>query len=456
MREMAEYNEQNFRELLRVIRHYCPKLFDMFQGKPGEDPRHASYIVYDLRLILTTLFLKYLLSIESMREMTRLFLQGVPVKNALFLSGADTTATEVPHAQTINDTLKRMKTDILERIRKHTIISVIRSKLFNEGRFRKKWLIAIDGTHLSHMHVKPNEECLVATHGKNTEHEIRDYYQAVLEARLCPLGTSVALSIGSEFMSNEPQGSRTDEDYKQDCEQKAFYRLVGRLRKEYPRLPMCFLGDSLYAQGPVMHFILENKCDFILRYKDGSIPFIANHIAAHQDQLKPADDGQGFYNIRYMNGVKYVFEKTDQDGHKTKQCIELNYLKASSTVQTDGESKEIEFQWLTNMNMNKHTAAYFAEAGRQRWKIENQGFNRQKNWVDDMTHLCCWDATGARMHYLMMQLADIFRMLLEYRRFTKREIKIQYKPYLESLRNTMCTILFDQSFITGKAENCVY
>ena len=105
-------------------------------------------------------------------------------------------------------------------------------------------------------------------HGKNTEHEIRDYYQAVLEARLCPLGTSVALSIGSEFMSNEPQGSRTDEDYKQDCEQKAFYRLVGRLRKEYPRLPMCFLGDSLYAQGPVMHFILENKCDFILRYKD--------------------------------------------------------------------------------------------------------------------------------------------------------------------------------------------
>lgn len=27
-------------------------------------------------------------------------------------------------------------------------------------------------------------------------------------------------------------------------------------------------------------------------------------------------------------------------------------------------------------------------AGRKRWKIENEGFNRQKNWQGDITHAC--------------------------------------------------------------------
>ena len=36
---------------------------------------------------------------------------------------------------------------------------------------------------------------------------------------------------------------------------------------------------------------------------------------------------------------------------------------------------------------SKENAEKMAEAGRKRWKIENEGFNRQKNWQGD-NHPC--------------------------------------------------------------------
>ena len=50
---------------------------------------------------------------------------------------------------------------------------------------------------------------------------------------------------------------------KQDCETNAFKRLAPRLKKKYPQLPICILGDSLYATEPIFDickkFPLENN-----------------------------------------------------------------------------------------------------------------------------------------------------------------------------------------------------
>lgn len=64
-----------------------------------------------------------------------------------------------------------------------------------------------------------------------------------LEAKLV-VGDMV-FSIDTEFIENE-------ETYeKQDCELKTFKRLAKRLKKNYKRLPICILGDSLYAVDPI-------------------------------------------------------------------------------------------------------------------------------------------------------------------------------------------------------------
>lgn len=43
----------------------------------------------------------------------------------------------------------------------------------------------------------------------------------------------------------------------------------------FPKLPICILGDSLYACGPVFDICKKNKWEFLIRYKDGSIPTLA-------------------------------------------------------------------------------------------------------------------------------------------------------------------------------------
>ena len=44
---------------------------------------------------------------------------------------------------------------------------------------------------------------------------------------------------------------------------------------------------------------------------------------------------------------------------------------------------------------------------RKRWKIENEGFNIQKNGTFDIGHLYSKNATAIKIHYLMIQIAHI-------------------------------------------------
>ena len=62
-------------------------------------------------------------------------------------------------------------------------------------------------------------------------------------------------------------------------------------------------------------------------------------------------------------------------------------------------------------------------AGRSRWKIENQGFNRQKRWQGDIEHACSWNEKAQKNHYLLEQISDFIKQLYEYFFLKKNEIK---------------------------------
>ena len=45
----------------------------------------------------------------------------------------------------------------------------------------------------------------------------------------------------------------------QDCEMNAAKRLLKKIKKDYPRLPICIQGDALYATEPLRLWItIEN------------------------------------------------------------------------------------------------------------------------------------------------------------------------------------------------------
>ena len=103
--------------------------------------------------------------------------------------------------------------------------------------------------------------------------------------------------------------------------------------------------------------------------------------------------------------------------------VDVNLIDYREKRIEKGEEKETEFAWITSIKMTKNNAGKRVCAGRKRWKIENQGFNRQKHWQGNIEHACSWNEKAQKNHYLMEQIADFMKQLYEYFFLKKNGIK---------------------------------
>lgn len=93
-------------------------------------------------------------------------------------------------------------------------------------------------------------------------------------------------------------------------------------------------------------------------------------------------------------------------------------------IEMDGEPAG-NFQWVTGLTIKGKTAWELAQAGRKRWKIENEGFNIQKNHRYDIEHANSLNYNAMKNHYLLTQIADVLLQLYENGIKGLREIKRQ-------------------------------
>lgn len=89
---------------------------------------------------------------------------------------------------------------------------------------------------------------LYKIHKKGTDKEYTKYYYYILGAKIV-LHPDIVISIMREFVGNT-DGEKAQ---KLDCELNACYRLVDRFKQEFPRLPVYFCTDSLYACENFFH-----------------------------------------------------------------------------------------------------------------------------------------------------------------------------------------------------------
>jgi len=91
------------------------------------------------------------------------------------------------------------------------------------------------------------------------------------------------------------------------------------------------------------------------------------------------------------------------------------------------------------------------KGARNRWKIENEGFNNQKNGIYKIEHLNSRNSNGMKNHYLLTQVADIIMQLylawLPLIKEIKQSIKNTSSRLLESFRRQTVTDE-DVSYIT--------
>ena len=98
---------------------------------------------------------------------------------------------------------------------------------------------------------------------------------------------------------------------------------------------------------------------------------------------------------------------------------------------------------MTNFKITQRNLEELILAGRRRWKIENEGFNNQKNGIYKIEHLNSRNTNAMKNHYLLTQIADILMQLyLACNKLVKsigQSIKNTSSRLLESFRHKPIT-----------------
>ena len=311
----------------------------------------------------------------------------------------------MPVHDTLDHFLEHVKVAGWERLRTRMVQRLLRMKALDAARLLGRPVLLIDGTGLICFHRRHCAHCLVQRQGKQTL-----YLHHVLEAKLLgPAG--VVVSLDSEFIENadaQDARGRSAEEVKQDCELKALGRLLPRIKKTYPQLHFVLALDSLYACGPVFALAQQMQWSYVVTFKEGRTPalwreFQALLPACPENTLRREWRDGPVQEFRWVKQLSYE----DSAGRSWK----LNALECTETT-ADGARQY--FAWLTPLPLGRNTVEEIAQkGGRYRWKIENEGFNRQKNSGLNLQHVYSTDPEKWKAYYLLLQIAFILVQLLE-------------------------------------------
>ena len=197
---------------------------------------------------------------------------------------------------------------------------------------------------------------------------------------------------------------------------------IQSIKKEYPKLQFIITGDALYATAPMLDICRDNKWHYIFNLK--------------KNRLKQVYE-------EFEDDIKYMNETNKNNcflscGIRHKNHI-FNVIRYEETQISKGKEKLITFNYITDLKVNDYKIEGIVAMGRRRWKIENEGFNEQKNGTFCISHLCSRNENALKIHYYFIQIAHIIRQLLDYGSIILREMKFKTKKEVSTHLLTMLT-----------------
>jgi len=400
------------RAFVKTVRHFWPDFNAQLNQLP--DTRFAPFIRYDKKFLTWWGLLLFCFKLGSRRqldyELRDLELQVLHNANRL----ASTEQNSLPVHKTLNHFLGHVGSEAFAQLRTRCVRRLIRMKALDAFRLLGRFVVAIDGTGFLLFRKRHCEKCLTHRCCGTTL-----YLHSLLEAKLvAPCG--LALSVGTEFIENPaPETSSSQprcpkpttlsgyEKVKQDCELKAFARLAPALKRDFPQTRLCLGGDSLFACGPVVNVCEQYDWSYVLTFKRGRTPDLWQDFQgvlklAQKNSLRIQLPNGTCQHYRWVNNLSYV----DSQGRSHRfNAIILNETSRGKTTT---------FAWITDFHVKANNVAAIAEkGGRVRSKIENQGFNIQKNSGLNLEHAYSIHPDNMKAFYYLLQIAHIFLQLLE-------------------------------------------
>ena len=346
-------------------------------------------------------------------------------KNYLDLFGL-----KLPHQDSVKEVLCDLDPTRLEQVKMDLMSRLFEQKFLRKYRLMGQYyLVAVDATGIMSFEHRHCEHCLT---GESKNGKIM-YFHYVLEAKLIT-SDGLAISLASEWIDNQ---NRPGDFNKQDCERKAFIRLAEKLKKQYPHLAICILADGLYPYENAFKICEACGWKFIFVLKDGSLKTVQEELTLPR-RTKPV---KTYYTVK--NGWRITDEYRFYPDIIYHKKYTLNWIQCeetqrktfvSKTKETRVETKEHCFEYVTNMTPDKDNVRAIACAGRLRWKIENEGFNTQKNNGYELQHKYCEKSyTGLQNYYSLLQIAHAINQLIEREKCITGILKARPKETITNL-----------------------
>ena len=425
---------------MQTVRHFFPEFNTWLDRLP--DTRVQDACTYDRRFLAWWGLHLYLLQLGSRRQLDFELRDGGPPVLANLNRLAQTAQATLPVHDTLDHFLGHVKLAGWERLRVRVVQRLLRMKALDAARLLGRPVLLIDATGLICFRRRHCAHCLVQRHGRQTL-----YLHHVLEAKLLgPAG--VVVSLGSEFIDNadaaQAKGKSADEA-KQDCELKALGRRLPRIKKDYPQLRFVLALDSLYACGAVFALAEQLGWSFVVTFKEGRTKTLWREFQAllprcPQNVLRRQWADRPTQEFRWVTQLEY-----EDSEHR---WWKLNALQCRETA-ADGQQQY--FAWLTPLPVNRQTVEAIAQkGGRDRWKVENEGFNRQKNSGLNLEHVYSIDPEKWKAYYLLLQLAFVLVQLLERGSLLRRLAEEAGRPVWKlfgSLKNVARRLLDSVRFV---------
>jgi len=388
------------------------------------DTRYQPFVEYDRKFLTWWGLLLFCFKLGSRRQLDYDLRDNdlEVLHNVNRLAG--TRQKSLPVHKTLDHYLGHVGSEALAQLRTLCLRRLIRMKALDACRLMGRFVIALDGSGFLVFHRPHCPQCLTQKSGNTTI-----YLHNILEAKLVDT-RGLALSVGTEFIENpspENSSERTKppsetalsdyEQIKQDCELKAFARMAPKLKKDFPQTRLCISADSLFACGPAIHICEQHQWSYILTFKEGRTPDLWQDfegllrlVPENTLRLTLPKDVRQLY--RWVNEITYV------DSDKRSHTFHAIICKETSPTETHT------FAWITDLKVNSNNVVAIAsQGGRQRHKIENQGFKAQKTSGLNLEHAYSFDQDNIKAFYYLLQIAHIFLQLLELGSLLKRLAK---------------------------------
>lgn len=336
------------------------------------DPRKPSNATrYSLRDVVLGGFSCFFMQNESFLEYQRQLDSRQGRNNAESLFGLE----QIPSVEQIRNIL-----DEIAAANLFCVFDVVYARLQEQGYLRsfecleQNLLVALDGTDY---HSSQKIHCPFCSTQLSRNGEITYRHKALLPVIVAP-GQASVLSLSPAFIT--PQ----DGHEKQDCEQAAAKRWMADHRHLATAQAITVLGDDLFSRQPMCEAAQANGFNFIFVCLPSSHAALYDWIDFKQTkgqvktmtrQVRQGKTDE-VWHYRYLNDVPL---------RATAPSLSVNWCELTITRKRDGK-RLYHNSWVTNHSLTRQTVVKVAQAGRCRWKTENENHNVLKTKGYNLAH----------------------------------------------------------------------